>query len=472
MSGLPSHTSRDEEIPDMEDYEDIDEIYDFVRGIKPSIKLKQQQYHLEEKKRQLDNENKKNMILMSPDLIPASSVPKFIHMQHPNPGCFPKSPSKMARNTVVNEDEPPEPPPIETIPTKMNNYGSHNSDSKHLLSSNCNNSSSHNNKSDDQEGITHTQIQIQIRSTGHEISSGGGMCRNRQASPSDRMRNGKKPNFYYNKDAPFSSNSTSTNNTSGSSSAGIESSCRNPLGGARGSNSKGHLYVKHNSGSNNSHNNSSSENRLFARSPIFNCRYKSMNDLNRSSLDSSASGGHNMNSGSSNHINCNGGSNNNNRGKKHGYVRRHSYHPLNVSVGNLNGENNNKGYSREGLKNPLSQSSNNSSSFSNLSNILNLKSARPVGNKLGLFRPRSLTNLLSSDVNDSVFFSPPSKMNKQSGSVKNSGSHHLGGCRKKLTDMVMPSHHHAPPPPPIELMSKAPLKPMRTKLKNPATLYL
>jgi hypothetical protein len=285
------------------------------------------------------------------------------------------------------------------------------------------------------------------------------------------------------------STSGTPTNTSGSSQS-KSSGCSGLSGGDKGrmlisNRPKTHLYIKHNSNNGNSNSkeisngagtgnsnlsgilapatdpsgnglSGSPTNRIiFRRSPIFDCRYKSMNDLNRSSLESCTGSGGGGSSRqkyfyqSHHHPNLYNNGSNGSSGSGGNYHHLHNHaHTNKIYTGLASSRDNILGSSQTNL---------------NLLNMNLLKSSGGKRSRGMMFRPKSLTNIALDDglYSGLVFGSS----NGGGGS-----SHHLhnshgiaGGVKKKLADMVVPSHHHAihtPPPPPIELMQKVsvPLK--------------
>jgi len=225
------------EVPDVQDYEDIDEIYDYVRGVKPSPPPPQT---ILQPQPVTGNTTLITVSLTTTTTtkaeIPSGETQKVTQLgtTHPMTG---------------GGNEPPEPPPIETIPThKPKLVGMSSNGSK---------------------GSRHVTM---VMTGNHHYHA-----------PHHQKQLG--------------STGSSPNNTSSTSAgSGGEDSRRVK---------RKHLYVKKQSvGSGGSQNNlleggvnlsgSPSNRILFRRSPIFDFRYKSMNDLNRSSLDRTSSGQSNV----------------------------------------------------------------------------------------------------------------------------------------------------------------------------------
>lgn len=426
-----------------------------------------------------------------PDLIVASVPPPPVPKHRVPYGRLLSSKSLERLDASDSEyDEPPPPPPIETIPSKQNLFflnppggvsvSVSNKNSKNLSKTESDGIPTTTTKTDDETGITNEihnnggSVQIQIRSSenpqkakttngpqlyGCTTSNSAGVVITPSSTGRENLHgqtgsHGHHSHHHlnsypYNLGSTGNSINTTPTNTSGS-------------GGSYGSSSSGgdikkgkpkqHLYVKHNSMNSSSQNHCTSPlaggilatdasgkglsgspaNRIvFRRSPIFDCRYKSMNDLNRSSLESGGSMG--------------GGGGQ--PGAVGSHSQRHRCYPhsgsqqgFNVSVSNVNSI-------RDG---PVAGSGLNL----NL-NLLNLNmNLKASGKNKGIFRPKSLTNLV---FNEDSYHGGGGNGYGSSGS----GGGLIGGVKKKLTDMVVPSHHHAahtPPPPPIEILQKVPIK--------------
>ncbi|CAL8100819.1 unnamed protein product [Orchesella dallaii] len=569
-----------DEIPDAQDYEDIDEIYDYVRGIKPPPpKLLAGQNNVDSTSNVVSTNNERNKeIPLKLDCNKASQYNKnknsnghnksshvsknngnrvLAHHQHhhhnsPNHDKLsgvPTSPTTIVTITTPpgrNEpdlivgsvppppvpkhrvpygrllsskslerldasdsdyDEPPPPPPIETIPSKQNLFflnppggvsvSVSNKNSKNLPKLESESFTIAENEAEITNEIHNNgnSVQIQIRSTenpqklksscvngtpyGYTSSQTGftsittsstGRDNNGLHSTHNNMSHGHHShhNPYshpYSLGSTGNSINTTPTNTSGSGGSYGSSSS----GGDKKGKPKQHLYVKHNSTNSSNHCNSplsgggllaadlngkglsgSPANRIvFRRSPIFDCRYKSMNDLNRSSLESGVS--------SSGGAGALGG------GGVGASSQRHRCYP---HSGNHNAFNN-ANSSNMTRDSPLA------SSGLNLNlNLLNLNmNLKASGKSKGIFRPKSLTNLVFNDDSYTHHY----------GGSNGSGGGLIGGVKKKLTDMVVPSHHHAahtPPPPPVEILQKVPLKCSQrtrkssTPTQHTPTLYL
>lgn len=564
-STIVSNSTYDE-IPDAQDYEDIDEIYDYVRGIKPpptravnadsgnkvssinndrntkepALQLdlsKASQYqknkagqnklsHINNSKlngrvashhhhiHNLPNHDKLSGVPTSPTTIvtittpPGHNEPDLIVGSVPPPpvpkhrvpyGRLLSSKSLDRLDASDSEyDEPPPPPPIETIPSKQNLFflnppggvsvSVSNKNSKNLTKSDSDNFTTH--RGENETGLTNEihnnggSVQIQIRSTdsnpqtqklksnnpsqyGYSSGCNAGMIITSNSTTKDNgqhTHNASHGHHSHHNSYPYSLGSTGNSiNTTPTNTSGSGGSYGSSSSGDKKGKPKQHLYVKHNSNnssSNQNHCNSplgggggllaadfngkglsgSPANRIvFRRSPIFDCRYKSMNDLNRNSLESGVSASGAVGACSQRHRCFPHGSN---------------HHGFNVSVSNVNSV---RDSTPSGLNLNL--------------NLLNLNMNLKASAKgKGIFRPKSLTNLV---FNDDAYHGAGSNVFGGGG-----GGALVGGVKKKLTDMVVPSHHHAahtPPPPPVEILQKVPLKCSRarkTSTPQTPTMYL
>ncbi|XP_021943442.1 uncharacterized protein LOC110842043 [Folsomia candida] len=299
-----------------EEYQDIDELYDYVRGLKPSppntgLTSTTSTNSPHNNKPSTPQTTLVTITSSGPDVIAhVTSNNNHDRVNHHPPHTPDVSMLKFNKNDEGFSELPPQPPPIETIPSRLNKtFAAHPQD---LLPISLLNSKNSDRETHHHHHIHHhygTQIQIQIRADNednnndiikyhHQLTKGVLITTTTTSTTggSSSNNNNKKP---LQLDSAGGSVSTTPTNTSGSAQSSSSSN----------SNSKqlrtgGGLYIKHgNGGNNNKHgglgmdhqqghhyhhhhhhpadanHKSSQPAHIFRRCPMFDTRYKSLTDL-------------------------------------------------------------------------------------------------------------------------------------------------------------------------------------------------